>query len=522
MADNWKILTKVPDLPDQVIKSLDKAVSTLSTALTALTKVLKLLQFFISSFSSFSAILQTFVTFAQKQLAQFTGDLLSGGVYYNILIPPAFLKAISDSRNSTGGYNGFLQRLKVSLNNPADKNAPRFSQNAQMGGFIILCDTETLIDFYKGLRFLADMFDFFKLFPIDLEPLPPRNVRTVSGYFDYGDGTRKLGVKVSWDAPRVTGFTQYRLSRSQKRGGVYTITHPIPDKLFGPKGKAKEGLLVAAQYRLASGSGEWPPVEKWEYNDPAFNKGNPVVVRANPVNGGGSYIDFDVPPDSVEISKEYFYVVESGFVGLYGPRTPEVMAVVNLKGCINADQQAVVLQKGGNLEFISSGSGSLGQWSSIQTRAVIPFLDTVVDMLNKFVGGLAGALKTNSKSFTDFLNGMLKKINGYKDILNTLLGIIIAIENFFTGAPRIAFLNIPPAVGGTTNFMSRVTNAVQPPGGFTGVNGYTVGIVFAYGEVNLEYDGSMTQADFEVLKKALQVKSDALGKAFSLLLKALS
>jgi len=553
MADKWEAAKYKQVLPVEVIKFLNKAVDKLTTVLSVLTKILKLLKFFISAFSSYSAILQTFITFAQTTLAKFMGDLFNTGVYYNVLVPPALLKSLYDPKASSGGYQGFLSRLRVSLHNSADKNVPDFSSNAVVGGFIILCDTETLQEIYKGMQFLADMFDFFKLLPINTKPLPPRNVRTVSGYFDAppeeglfavvnstlsalgapAAPVKKIGVKLTWDAPRVTGFTSYRISRSIKPFPTNReTTYPVPSGITKIIKAALERLTLGKDYTDVEGKKHtWPPVLDYAYNDKSFNDGNPVIVGVDPITGGGSYIDFDVKETSIwdifgiisaEPIKKYYYVIESGFpVGLWGPRTPEVGVTVNFKGCISENEAAVVQNKKG-LEYLISGSPSLGMWSTIRVGYVFPFMETVVDYLNKFLAGLAGAVKTNTKSFLDFVKGIQEKLENYSNILNTLIAVILAIEAFFAGMPRIAFLFIDPQKGGVDNFMTRVSNATQPDPGFSGPTGFSVGMVFMFGEANLKPDSVLTESEFLILKAALALKTEALSKAFQLLKKSFS
>lgn len=517
-SDQWKIVKYTNVLPTNLIVLLDKALTSLSNVVNALTKIIKLLQMFISAFNSFSIILKTFIDYAQNQIKQFTSDLGALGVYFNVLIPPAFLKSLMDNGSfsdlSSGGFDGFLQRLKVSLNNTADKNAPKFSNKAIVGGFVILLDSETLYDFYKGLDFITSTFSFMDVFPLNTSPMPPRNVKAVSGNYKQPDGTLKPGIQLSWEAPNVRGFTHYRLSRSRVSGGNRKESKPIPTKLVGPPSHPEQGLIQAAMIRLFGGDGEWPSVVTYEYNDPTFNGGKPVIVAANPVNSGGAYMDYDV----TETDKQFYYVVESGFnvgVGVWGLRCPEVSVPVFVRDCISNNQAAVVVHAGNKLEFISVGYEGLGQWSAIQLKGVVPFLPAVIDLLNKFVTALAGALKTNTKSFVDFINGIKQSFLKYKAYLETIATMIMAIENFFSGMPKICFLNVLPESGGMDNFYRRVANAKKPSGGFSSKTGFTMGVVFVYGEgLNANFIGEGTP-DFKA-------QMGAINKSFGLIIKLLS
>jgi hypothetical protein len=469
-----------------------------------LTKIMNLLQLFINSFSSFTSILSTFIKYSQNQVQNLSNELAGAGVFANIIVPPAFLKSFQ-SDLATGGFNGFIQRLTVSLYNSSDVNAPHFSSSGQVGGFIILLDTPTLSDFYKGMNFLNGMFDFMNLFPINTDPPPPRNLRGAANYYKQPDGNSKLGVKLDWDAPVFQGFTNYKIFRSTKSGGVPTSTQQVPTKLIGPSGHEEEGLLTAAKMYMFGGDYEWPTVTVNAYNDPTFNGGSPVVVPSNTFNGSGTYYDFDV--DTKE-GKHYYYVVQSGFssVGLWGPNSPQVGVTTYPAGCISQKQQAVVPNSTG-VELLSAGAGSLGQWSAIQAQAVLPFVKPIMDLLNGLLSSLGGSLKTNSKAFSDFLTGIVQKFEKYQSYITVVSSMITALETFFSGAPKIAFLEVSPATGGIDNFINRVKQAQTPSGGFSGPSGYTMGVVFVYGENN-SGDTYGTQikeisAAFSVIQKCL-------------------
>ena len=508
MADNWKSIGFNNILPVGVIKFLDRALTALDSVMKVVTTIAGILQFFINSFSSFSTILKSFINYSQKQIENFTKDIANSGVYCNVLVPPAFIKAMEDNpvlSLSTGGFDGFIQRMKVALNNTSDKNAPQFSHNASIGGFIILLDSETLYDFYRGVDWLKGMFDILDLFPINTSPQPPRNVRGSSGYFIQEDGKPKFGIRVDWDAPTVRGFSSYRLSRSTKSGGVPVTSAVVPTKLVGPRGREEEGILTAMKMYFAEDY-TWPTALTMEYNDPTFNNGSPVVVRSNPVNASGAYIDYFA--DGTD-SKNYYYVVQSGFPnipglpGLWGPRTPELSVPSTPTHCVNSNKTGVIQHSDNKLEFLTMGVGSLGQWSSIKATAVIPFLQPFLDQVLKLTKSLSGALKTNTKSFGDFLQGIKDKFKKYRSYLEVSSTMITALENFFSGAPRVALLNIPPAPGGVNNFINRVNFATKPPGGFSGKTGTTLGIVFIYG-AGLNPD-SPIEDNTEKLSKTFQL-----------------
>lgn len=515
MANEWKDLVYVDVMPKKLIAMLDKALTKLAGAIKLLTNIMKILQLFISAFSSFSALLQTFIIYGKQVVNQFSESLSNSGVYVNILIPPAFLKPLMQNKNyanmASGGFEGFLSRLHVSLNNPADINAPRFSSNAVVGGFIILVDANTLDEFFRAMDFLASTFGFMDLFPINAKPMPPINARGSSGYFVQPDGTKKFGIKLIWDAPSVRGFTSYRLSRSLKSGGVRTTVEKIPTKLIGPRGHEDEGIIVATMIKIRTN--KWPLFTEYVYDD---KKGGtkkiwePKIIGANIINGGGEYIDYD-EIDTGNVN-QYYYVIESGFkIGnLWGPRCAEIMVPTYPKNCISTAQAETVDHPGGDVELLSQGVGPLGQWSSIQAKLVLPFLPKIVDLLNVFLDKLAGSLKTNSKAFIDFINDITKTMKKYVNYLNALSAMILAIENFFFAMPKISYLSVPTQPGGVNKFYNSVANAKQPPEGFSGKTGTTAGIVFVWGAIA------------GIDEKEMQDKIKAIEKSFKIIKKILS
>jgi hypothetical protein len=370
------------------------------------------------------------------------------------------------------------------MHNTADKNCPRFSEQARVGGMIILVDSETLYDFYRGADFLKGTFNLVDLIPINTKFAPPRNIKGVTRFVTQPDGTQDLGIKLVWDPPSVMGFpgtTTYCISRSQTAGGVGTQENVIPTQMFGSKGHEEEGLLAAMKIRFNTDNGQWPQTYVYKYNDEDFNGGIPKIVAANTITGGGEFIDYDI---DTENNKQYYYVIQTGSTGgsFLGDYSPECMVPTVPKMCITPDMAAVAQHSNGEIELLSVGTGALGQWSAVKTKAILPFLPSLIDLISGLVNSLAGGLKTNTKSFTDFLKGVQAKFKKYRDYLDSMTTMLQALENIFSGAPSVSILNIPVAPGGVRGFLERVVLATPPAGGFTGMEGLTMGIVLLYGE----------------------------------------
>lgn len=526
------------------LEVLDKTMGVLQKIISVLQPVLKIVEIFISSFSSFSTLVTAILGVAKNLVNEWAQDLAGSGVYANFLVPPAFIKnpgGVNIQKLSTGGFQGFLSRLSVSLNNRADPNRPQFSSNASVGAFIILVDSESLDTFYSGMKQLHSLFGSIGGFSAYFEPPPPSNIRTTYGNFvsdEYPEG--KNGVKLQWDAP--PGFSglsyYYRLSRSPIQGGAITQKEEIPEDLAGPN-----GFIRAVQERLStffsatktknntfeptlgspqeSEGGGWPLVTYYEYADPDFNGGSPAVIKADVVNGSAEYIDYDIPIEGEDDDirpkhLQYYYVIETGWprLGEWGPRSAEQMVPIETD-CINPGSVAVVQHGNGALERLSSGIGKgLGVWSSLQTRYVVPFLPLLIDLLNKMVTGLEGMSKNSNNAFRDFLQGLEDKISRYKQILEVLVAILNQLRKILLG-PSISFLYVPPEEGGITKFMTRVRSAEQPDEGFSGPSGITAGMVFMFGAVSKDPFGNTNEDTINEQTKNLE-------KSFNLIMELLT
>lgn len=510
MADNWNALQYTNPFPVQALNALDSGLKTVLGLIEALESIIKLIQFFISAFGSLMGAINAFISLLQNELTQISSSLGSAGVFVNILIPPALVKNLSSAGDmsalenlSTGGFPGFLGRLKVSLYNDADRNRPVFGNDSLVGGLIFVADTETLDKFFQALDFIDSMFSFSELFPFNTKPPPPRNVRAYTGWFKQTDGSTKYGIKLAWDSPPMNAAWSYRVSRSRVDGGVLKVTYPIPDKLVGPtKNNPNIGLLNALSYRLYSGTNNWPPVQVYAYDD-SVN-----TVTANIADGSGTFYDYNIDAENEAM---YYYVIESGFpiFKLWGNRSPQVMAVTIPTNCINENKFAVVVHKNNQIEFISKGYGALGMWSSVQVNLVLPFLPLVVNTINNFLETLKGSLKTNTSSFLDFIQGIADKFKKYAEILDAIVQMIAALETFFSTVPEIMILNVPPAPGGTDNFINRVNNAKLPVK-VSGPDGCTLGVCMIYGA---SYNNPLSGFQSPDIKTQM----DTVGKAFSLI-----
>jgi hypothetical protein len=514
-SSSWKKVSTI-NLPfvKNTISFLNKSVITpLSTLVSLLEKILKIVQLFISTFNSFSQLLLAVINYAQSLVDQYATSALDFGFYAAAFAPPAFYKkakGVNDFSMSRGGFNGFITRLQSSLDNTKDNNRPVFGNFDIVGGWVILIDSETLDDVMVGLDQLSKMFDFMKLFGLNLTPPPPTNLRGTCGEFQQGSATApSFGVKIEWDNNYIA--SAYNIYRSQVQGGIETTYSYTPTNLMDNKDTGEVGLITVMwdniENAIASISGSSDHInvdallpEKTEglYNDPQFNNGHPVTV----INTGGpslNYIDqfftaksgsngidqittVDLNGNTVPLT-QVFYVIKSTVLPpaiLEGPKSIELD--VTIKTCNDVLSTAnTIPQSNGRFEFLSAGIGQLNSWTSIHGSAMLPWFKEIIKVFDKMFDSLRGMVTNASKAFSQFLNDLAKRIEFYVSIINTMVFVVNAFEKFLLG-PSISFLVLPPATGGMDTFVQRIQNARQPAGQkFSGPEGVSIGVVITYG-----------------------------------------
>jgi len=512
-TDEWKSAS-VGDIGfiQDIVKGLDKTVEGINKIVTVLGKILKIIELFLTSFNSFSKIVLSAINLAQAKVNEYADDTFKAGVFTNVIAPPALLAKLSGDIGSMnelrGGFEAFLTRLESSVENPKDVERPLFKVNDFVGGLVIMTDTESLPNLWKTLEQMAAMFDFMGGFGLNMRPPPPANTQAFCGFFTDPEAEdpeeKKYGVQIEWDQTyTATGFNLYR---SRIPGGTTKVEEYIPRTLQDDKETGEPGLLSLIRTLLLnvfrSDENDEPFVlperEVRVYDDPDFNGGDPVYIKAG-VSPSLKYTDFEIKTEKVVVEgteldipyidedgqhipiTNYYYIIKSCGVtgGLEGPDSKEI--VVALKSCNDAFKLSqVVSQPNGSFEFFSAGFGKVNSWSSIQLNSVIPWWGEAIKIMNKILDSLKGMVTGASDSFSKFLKQIQGKIQMYVNLLAIVVWFIEQLKNFLLG-PSISFLNIPPAKGGMPVFLERIRGAQTPEGGFSGPFGITVGVVLVYG-----------------------------------------
>ena len=515
-TDSWVPLTpEFPEIVDRLIQNLNEGLRKLDIAIDAARAILKILEFYITAFSSFSSLIKFVIETIKGQIDDFVENLKSTGVYINLFLPPSFFKKAQYNAQlkqmSTGGFDGFLSRLKGSIyqntNQPLpDKpiiktlfSVPNFNSGAIVGGMVILVDATSLDDFLQALSSLYKLIDAFDLFSIDMTPQPPINV--MGTCTDIGTAAEpKLAVLLEWDPPVLNSdqwlYKVYR-DTSLDNPEHYKTVSEIPKRLGG-----KDGIIITIKKMFSSGLSALPQRKEYEFKDDNFE---PTTVT------GTSFLDENIADyDSVTKTfkikndvKEYFYVVETvptfSLIGLQS-KAQSSPCRVTIKGCKDGANTSSIINHGDGV-YEESGPASPWQlpWLSFRPLEMVPFIDVAADMLKKVLSAIAGSTEDVSSAFVKFIKSVASKIESYISLLYILKLLITSLVDLFTLPPGIYFLNLSPKTGGTDNFINRIGNAKLPGDReFSGPSGITGGLVMVYG----------SPSDEEVRK---------MGKTFSIL-----
>lgn len=541
-SDNWAKLdlsAAIPDALEDASKGLDKILAGIDVVLKVLSPILDAIELFMMLFSSFTKALVMLVEVMQLIIRPIKEKLATTGIYVNALVPPALMKIslanFGTAKLSSGGFNGFLNRLNASLTDPNDQNSPQFGPGGIVGGAVIVVDAMSPDKIFQTLQALDQIFDFVKMFGFMIDPPPPINFRAYPTSV-MKDDKQSYCVKLKWDKPSTYAFG-YMITRSQTRVGKKYTVDDYPKKI--------SGWIELLKKAMAGKDASIPQRDVYVYEDKMFNNGKPVFVNPN-IAGGGEYNDFDFnialdkkkgqfqknadPVTALAKGKtpdKVYYVIQSvcGTVADIvvldpiidppgvGPGTAPL--VVTVRTCNNLASNATATQHpGGFFEFSAPGLkvGAMGSWTSMQIGLTLPWIGELIDFLDKKLEELQGLATDASDSFIEFVKQIQKKIKFFVQLMQLFSKMIIEIKKILSGLPSVAFLLLPPEIGGNDGFVNRIRSAKVSPNDepFSGPDGITLGIVLMYG-----YDSSVLDAIAAVgpARDELQKTFDTLNAA---------
>ena len=426
---NWTLSISL-DGVDNVLKGGERFFKELDRITQQLTQVLKIIRLLSGNVRSASNFLKYAIKKLVKELKELIDSLSSLGIFMST-IPT--LDKLMDSDNKFpyfGGYEEFIQRVNNTCLSSTDPDAPKFEDADKVGGVVIgmiggVSDLNYLTDLMDNLKKLSDLFGFKSFTP------PPAKNFSARAAFFRKDGQRKLGVKLTWEAPDfpVGHFYVYK--------------------------KTKEGTVTE---ELETSSGIKVKVKLFTAEEP--------ITKVNYFPGRAiySYTDFDIQPDSTAFYKIYSLFNEKHLTDHPQFRdvksttaTPTLKVKIPLE-CIPLSE----LKRSMNLSIkgeILNPIDLEGEWQSISVRNLMGEpLDAAYRNLDDLSEKLLGLIDSGSDAINTYLKFYGKRVKYLLDILTKIRRLYLRLASYSMRGTFMV-LRLPIETGGMRGFVDRFNEA---------------------------------------------------------------
>ena len=309
-----------------IATTLTQVIDPLIAALGLTTQVLNVVKLFIIDLSDPMKILFDQI---KKTIDDFITDLSASGLYAIYIMPgqlgvnpfsyPQYFRElpkeqfnIFDVNNPSwfdcvkGGFSSFVSKLTQSFDDPADGNRPQFSDNAMVGGYVMLFDSGTVgpDDVAKFIRSIQKLMKLFRS-PFKVAFEPPSNVSCFAG---------NQTVRVTF-TPSVSVLPkEYFIFRSETQGGDFVYynyegkDYPYHDENGNPIRSYKLIGVTNVIKQLADIMGVKEENAETKLKEVGYGAKELSKVFLN-----GDPVRFVYEDTSVENDKTYYYVVAAGY-----------------------------------------------------------------------------------------------------------------------------------------------------------------------------------------------------------------
>jgi hypothetical protein len=425
---NWTLSINLEGI-NPTVKGVETFFNTLNKISITVEQLLKILRLLSGNVFSLSSTLKYAIKKLNKEIKEFIDSFTSTGLYLSLIIPD-FDKRFPNYRIPTfGGYQEFITRVNNTCLNSTDPDAPKFENEDKVGGVII-----AMLGGINEPDFLKDLMDNFKklssLFGFKVPyPSPALKFKAVPGFYEK-DGIKKLGVKLTWEAP----------------------ISPI-DKFFIYKSKTSTGTQV--EYNI----------DNIKVNINVFTTEEPIIkIKYIPFKVLYSYIDFDVSPESINFYKIYSslgddYLEKNPYLKAINSPVSTPVAIAHVpKECIPLSE----LKKYINLSItgeILSPFDFEGDWQSATVRRMLGNqLDDLYNSLDVLTDKLLGMIESGSSAVNSYLKFYRERLEDILNIINKIKNISIRLSSF-TQRGTFMVLNLPLEKGGMQGFVERFNRA---------------------------------------------------------------
>lgn len=463
---NWTLSFSMEGIETSV-RGAEKFFKTLDDISNTVTQLLKIIRLLSGNVNTTSTFIKHLIKQLAKELKEFLDSLTSTGIYTSLIVPE-FNKTFPNYVIPTfGGYQEFIKRVNNTCLRSSDPDAPKFEDADKVGGVVI-----AMLGGVNDPTYLRRLVDNFKklsqFFGFQIPYASPAvNLRATPGLYN-NNGVKKLGVKLTWEAPElpVGSFFVYR-------------------SIKGSRGVPENPEIVT--------------LDKTRY---LFTLDDPIVkIKYNIVKATYSYIDFDVIENTDHFYKIYSvygddYLEENSFLKyINSPVATRVVLARVQRECIPVSELDKHVNIGINGEILSPFDFE-GEWQSATVRRMLGNqLDDMYNGLDALADKLTGLVDTGSEAVSNYLDFYKERIEDFLDIINKLKSLSIKLSSFSMKGTFMV-LDLPLEKGGMQGFVDRFNEACNSGNSTSETSG-----------------GSLTIGDF--IKQSASIKKNAAISTFN-------
>lgn len=326
---SWDKINTTSWIPKEIYTiatSLTTIVDPLISGLDFVTQVLNIIKMFIIDIQDPMKILLDQI---KKTIDDFISDLSSTGLYAIYIMPgqlgvnpfsyPQYFREMPKDRYNIfdlnhpswfdcvkGGYSSFVSKLVQSFDDPGDGNRPQLSDNAMVGGYVMMFDSGTIgpDDVATFIRSIQKLMKLFKS-PFKVAFDPPSNTSCFAG--------NKL-VRVTFSPSTTMMPKEYFVFRSETQGGdPVTLAkdgkiYPYHDENGNPLRSYKLIGITNVLRQVASILGVNEDNAETLLGEVGYG-----VKELSKVALNGDPLRFVYEDDNVENGVSYYYVVAAGY-----------------------------------------------------------------------------------------------------------------------------------------------------------------------------------------------------------------
>jgi hypothetical protein len=439
-------------------------------------------------------------------------DFVSEGVYLLPLFP--FVDFANDPlEHVSGGIQSFKRRIRDSVSDEQDDRRPTFSSSSWTAGLIVAVDSQNIPDIVSAMDVFGRIFNLARSDPSLIAPVESLAAKAGSDR-----------IVLNWISGKGLTPDEFRIYRSDAEGNdvsesmLLSTVANIPDTVmryadttvvqnrkyiytvtpyFSVEGKSASVQATATsvqgfgnidsaglhactnlvQEEILGTRTRYCLVNSTNFNVSGNTNGIMCYQGTNvctQYNNRKCRYNNGVECTSTGITVQKLKIDDSES----NPVTILNVQLYNSCFCQNGKNAQVC---DGYVEEVIVRNGSPPNWENTSINRFFPSeISRLLGLVDGFADGLFGMTAKADDAVSLFSARLTDATAELRNILVGIRDLILEIEDLFSlPAPGMYVLEIPPASGGTDQFILTMNNASGGP--VSNANGYTVGFVLLFG-----------------------------------------